>query len=352
MRPSLRLRLTLTYVALLAGGTALLLAMSWWLLGRHLARTLPPAYADAVLERLAWQYVLAVVGAALVAVGVGWLVAGRALAPLRSIAATARRISEDRLDARVRHDGPADEVGELAATFDAMLDRVEVAVDGQRRFVANASHELRTPLTVIRAEAEVALDDPGATVESLRDSAEVIVETTERTERLLDGLLVLAVASRGAHADDLVDLAAVSERSLAAVRPEAEAAGIAVHAQLPGARVRGDGPLLERLVGNLVENAVRHGRRGGDARVTLETAGGEALLRVRNDGAPIAPELLPRLAEPFERLGGRSGRGTGLGLAIAREVAEAHGGTLALAAPPEGGLDAQVRLPAATVTGT
>ncbi|HEX8105580.1 MAG TPA: HAMP domain-containing protein, partial [Solirubrobacteraceae bacterium] len=177
-RASIRLRLTLFYVALLVVGTTIILALSWWLIGRHLERTLPAAYADAVLGRLGEQYALAVAGSALLALGAGWAAAGHALAPIRRIAATARRISEDRLDARVRPSGPRDELHDLAVTFDGMLDRVQGAVDAQRRFVANASHELRTPLTVMRTEAEVALDDPDATVEDLREVARSIVEST------------------------------------------------------------------------------------------------------------------------------------------------------------------------------
>jgi signal transduction histidine kinase len=335
---TIRLRLTLTYVALLVGFTAALLAMSWWLLGRHLERTLP-VYADGVLAQLASQYVLAVAGAALVALGVGWLAAGHALAPLRRIASTARRVGDRSLDSRVRLDGPADEVHELADAFDAMLDRLQGAVEAQQRFVANASHELRTPLTVMRAEAEVALDDPDASVEDLRAAARAVVEETERTEALLDALLVLAQSTRGARHDEEVDLAAVARRAVAAARAEAFVQG-----DLSPAIVRGDRALLERLVGNLVENAVRHGR--GIARLDVGAAAGRAWVRVVNGGEAIAPETLARLAEPFERGSRARAGGVGLGLSIVRAVAEAHGGALELRAPAGGGLDARVALPA------
>jgi signal transduction histidine kinase len=346
MQPSasIRARLTLTYVALFVGGTSVLLAMSWWLLGRHLRDTVPPAYADDVLARLGTQYVLAIAGLALIALGVGSAVAGRALAPIRSIATTAEKISEDRLDARVRHGGPADEMHELASSFDAMLDRVEGAVEGQRRFAANASHELRTPLTAMRAEAEVALDDPHATVEDLREVARAVVETADRADALIDGLLVLAASSAGPAADAAVDMSVVARRVVAAARGEAEATHIIVRTDLRPARVRGDDALLERLVGNLVENAIRHGR--GEARLELRTVGGDAVLTVRNGGDRIAPDALRRLSQPFERLQRGVAGGSGLGLSIVRAVAEAHGGTLRLAAPPTGGLEAEVRLPA------
>jgi signal transduction histidine kinase len=347
MQPSasIRARLTLTYVVLFVGGTSVLLAMSWWLLGRHLRGTVPAAYADEVLARLGTQYVLAIAGLALVALGVGWAVAGRALAPIRSIATTADKISEERLDARVRHDGPADEMHELASAFNAMLDRVEGAVEGQRQFAANASHELRTPLTAMRAEAEVALDDPHATVEDLREVARAVIETADRTDALIEGLLVLAASSAGTTGDDaVVDLSAVARRAAAAARREADGYGVVVRTDVRPARVRGDEAVLERLVGNLVENAIRHGR--GEARLSLRTIGGDAVLSVRNGGDPIPPDALRRLSQPFERLQRRVARGNGLGLSIVRAVAEAHGGTLHLAAPATGGLEAEVRLPA------
>jgi two-component system, OmpR family, sensor histidine kinase VanS len=344
--PSIRLRLTLFYVGLLVGGTTLLLVLSWWLLGNHLERTLPSEYADHVLGQLATQYALAIAGTALVALGVGWLAAGRALAPIRTIATTLRRISEDRLDARVRPSGPEDELHELAVAFDAMLDRVEGSVEAQRRFVANASHELRTPLTIMRTEAEVALDDPDASAEELREVARAVVESTDRTELLLDRLLILAVSTEGARRDDPVDLAAVARRAAATVAGEAAAAGVEMRLQLDPARVRGDEVLLERLIGNLAENAVRHGRAGGAARIRVREHGDEVELTVASEGDVVPAEDVARLGQPFERLRRERGRGTGLGLSIVRAVAEAHGGRLSLEAPRSGGLIAGVRLPA------
>jgi signal transduction histidine kinase len=349
VRASIRLRLTLTYVALLVGATAVLLAMSWWLLGRQLERTMPAEYADAVLAKLGWQYALAIAGSALVALGVGWAAAGRALAPIRSIAGTAKRISENRLGDRVRLAGPRDEVFDLASAFDAMLDRVEGAVEGQRRFAANASHELRTPLTVIKTEAEVALDDPEATVEDLREVARAVVEGADRAEALLDGLLLLAVSNEGTRRNDDVDLAQVTDRSLQAIDMEARAAHVSLRTDVESVSVRGDEPLLERLIGNLVENAVRHGKRGGVARLALSRSGGHAVIRVSNDGPCIAPQALEKLSQPFERLDRGRSRGTGLGLSIVRAITEAHGGSLRLAAPAAGGLDVEVRLPSTVI---
>jgi signal transduction histidine kinase len=355
-RLSIRLRLTLTYVGLLVVVLALVLGGSWLLLRRHLDRTLPQAYADAVLARLATQYALALAGAALMALGAGWAAAACALAPLRRIAATARRVTEERLDERVRMPaGPPDEIRELAAAFDAMLDRVAASVAAQRRFVANASHELRTPLTVIRTGAEVALDDPHAGVDELRAVAREAVETTERTEQLLQGLLLLAAldgAADGALPATPVDLAAITARAVAATRPEARAAGVTLRADLQPARTCGDGALLERLVGNLVENAIRHGGPGAvHVAVAAETDG--ARLTVANRGPVLGEAELARLTQPFERLHRAGGPGAGLGLSIVRGVAEAHGGALRLAAEPGGGLRATVLLPAgAAVTGS
>ena len=344
--PSIRLRLTLFYVGLLVGGTSLLLVLSWWLLGNHLERTLPPEYASRVLEQLGLQYTIAIAGTALVALGVGWLAAGRALAPIRTIVATLRRISDDRLDARVRPTGPPDELHDLAVAFDSMLDRVEGSVEAQRRFVANASHELRTPLTIMRTEAEVALDDPDASAEELREVARAVVETTDRTELLLDRLLLLAVSTEGVRRDDPVDLAAVARRAAATVAGEAATAGVEVRLQLDPAQVRGDELLLERLIGNLAENAVRHGRAGGAARIRVRDDGTEVELTVASEGDVVPAEDVARLGQPFERLRRERAPGSGLGLSIVRAVAEAHGGRLALEAPRSGGLIAGVRLPA------
>jgi len=354
-RATIRLRLTALYAVVLVASASVLLGMSWWLLGNHLERTLPAAYAEAVLDRLAGQYALAIAGMTLIAVAAGWLVADRALAPVRRMTATARRVSEERLDERVALEhGPRDELHELAQTLDAMLDRLQGAVEGQRRFVANASHELRTPLTVIRTEADVTLADPDAGVEDLRRMGEVVIETTDRTEALLEGLLVLALSTRGSRRDDPVDLAAVGRRVAASAGREAHGAGVRLHADLRHAEVRGDEALLERLLGNLAENAIRHNQPGGVAVLSVASADGGAVVRVENDGPAVGGDL-ERLTEPFQRGERHSGvRGAGLGLSIARAVAEAHGGRLRLAARPEGGMRAEVSLPrpVAAVTGT
>ncbi|HEY8583723.1 MAG TPA: HAMP domain-containing protein, partial [Capillimicrobium sp.] len=189
---SVRARLTALYAALFLGAAALLLGLSLWLVDRHLERTLAPDAAQSALADLRGQYALALAGTTLVAVVVGWIVAGRVLRPLQAITETARRVSQDRLGERIALGGPRDELRELADTFDGMLDRLAEAFGSQRRFVANASHELRTPLTVVRAEVDVTLSDPRASVAQLRAMGETVREATAEAEALLESLLVLA----------------------------------------------------------------------------------------------------------------------------------------------------------------
>ena len=347
-RPSIRLRLTLLYAGLLVAVTTLLLAMSWWLLSGHLDRTLPPNYADEVMRRLALQYALGVLGAALVALGLGWAIAGHALKPLRRIVATARRVSERRLDERIALDGPRDELRELSETLDDMLDRLQGAMESQRRFVANASHELRTPLTVIRTEVDVTLADPHATPEELRSMGAIVLATTDRMEALLEGLLVLARASRGGLREEPVDLGALARRAAGSAADEAAAAGVRLKVDAGTGRVRGEEVLLERLLANLIDNAIRHNVAGGYADVSLSSTTDRVAIEVVNGGPPISPEALSRLTQPFQRLDRCDRReGSGLGLSIVRAVAEAHGGTLELSAPAGGGLRARIGLPAA-----
>jgi signal transduction histidine kinase len=347
-RPTVRARLTALYAALFGGSVAALLALSYWLLGRQLDRTLPAELASETLSEVGLQYFLAFAGTLIVAVAIGWAMAGRVLAPLARITRTARRVSEERLEGRIALTGPDDELRELAETLNSMLDRLSDSFEAQRRFVANASHELRSPLTVIRSEAEVALANPDADPEELRQMGHAVIEATARTEALLDGLMVLARTQRGLLRPEALDLAAVARAAAGAVAREARAAGVDVRLELAGAATHGDRRLLERLVANVVENAVRHNHRGGSVRVVTERRNGGALLRVTNSGPRVSREAAGRLAEPFERLDrGGEGTGAGLGLSIVHSVAEAHGGTLQLRPRERGGLDVQVELPGA-----
>jgi signal transduction histidine kinase len=346
-RPTIRLRLTALYALLvfLAGG--LLLAVSYALLDRHLHDTISDAAADGVLRDLRGQYVLALVAVTVMAVLLGWLVAGRALGRLRTIEAAASAVSGESLGRRVALQGPDDELRELANAFDAMLERLDAAFASQKRFVANASHELRTPLTVLRTEVEVALADPDASADDLRAMAEVVRDEVTRFEALLASLLALARSEAGAlESDEPVDLAETARRVVERLRPEAAENEVRLSLHAERVLVAGDPELLEQLVFNLVENAVTHNRRDGFAVVRLGPRGTEALLEVTNGGPRVPADEVALLTEPFHRFDRRRpGSGAGVGLSIVRAVAAAHGGRLRLAARDEGGLVVEATLP-------
>ena len=289
--------------------------------------------------------ILVLAAMAIVSIGLGWIVAGRALAPLRTMTARAQQISEHNLHERLALDGPDDELHELADTFDGLLTRLERAFEAQRRFVANASHELRTPLTVERAMLEVALADPGADAASLRAVCQRVIELGEEQERLIEALLTLARSERGVEARAPVNLTAVVRSAIAGIRGRG---GLEVRQSLEQANVGGDRRLLERLVANLLDNAVRHNEAGGWVRVEL--SGGERpLLHVSNSGPVVAPAEVDRLLEPFRRAATeRAGRGDGhgLGLSIVAAIAQAHGAELSVRARDGGGLEVEVRFSA------
>jgi signal transduction histidine kinase len=307
------------------------------------------------LEQAALNQILAQSGVALglmalVSVGLGWLVAGRVLRPLQAVTAAARRLEGSTLHERINLQGPQDELKELADTFDQMLARLDAAFEGQRRFVANASHELRTPLAIARTETDVALADPDASPAELRAMAERVREASERSERLIEGLLTLARSERQLRTREPVDLSVAAAEALSAAGPETGTLGLRVIRVLGRAPVVGDRALLERLVANLVENAVRHNLPGGWVEAGSGLADGKAVIRVANGGRPIPPEQVAALFEPFRRLEGDrtgSGRSAGLGLSIVRSVAAAHGGRADARALDGGGLEVTVELPRA-----
>jgi signal transduction histidine kinase len=298
------------------------------------------------LHRLLIYYVVALVAMTIVAVASGYLLAGRALAPLRRITATARRVSSENLGERIALRGPADELRELAETFDGMLARLDGAFASQRHFVASASHELRTPLAVMRAELDVALADPQAGAAELRAMGEGLRETIDRCERLIEGLLTLARSEAISGRGEDLELGAIAADCLTDLGARAGQDGIRVSAELQPAWTHGEPALLERMVANLIDNAVRHNRPGGWLAVRTESAHGRVRLTVANGGAVIDPAQAATLTEPFRRLD-RSVAGFGLGLSIVRTVAEAHGGTVSVRAPADGGLEVSVELVAA-----
>ncbi len=360
-RPTVRLRLTLLYAGVFLLAAAALLTVSYVLVRNNvmadhvsvgdptadeLRRAIQREVSEDALRKLRVQYAVALAAMTALSVLLGWLVAGRVLRPLQQITAAARRVSQDTLDARIDLEGPRDELKELADTFDAMLERLSAAFASQRRFVANASHELRTPLTVMRTELEVTLADAEASNAELRAMAEAVHEAMDRTERLVQSLLMLARSEGAVTRRDPVDLAEAARQSLGDTVRQADAAGLVVAADLHTAPVTGDRRLLERLVANLVENAVGHNRPGGHVSVATFTREGRSVVEVVNDGDVLDPATLPVLLEPFQRIDrGARGDGAGLGLSIVRSVANAHGGAVALAACPEGGLRATVTLP-------
>ncbi|MGN6608257.1 MAG: sensor histidine kinase [Jatrophihabitans sp.] len=281
----------------------------------------------------------------------GYLLAKQALRPIARLTATAKQLSTETLDQRINLGGPDDELRELADTFDEMLARLDAAFDSQRLFVANASHELRTPLSVIRTELEVTLSDPHADAEELRRMGAVVSGATDRAQRLVTSLLTLArlqaVGGGELEVSERVDLAAIVPSVIDAVAAEADQKGIQIETELDAAATTGDPRLLERLVGNLVENAIRHNVPDGWLRVTTGQSGDKVWLHVANGGAVIASNEVDALFEPFRR-GGRvrtATRGAGLGLAIVRLIVDAHRGKLQAAAPPFGGLAIRIELP-------
>jgi signal transduction histidine kinase len=286
---------------------------------------------------------------AVASIALGWVVAGRVLRPLTAITATARRLSAGSLHERIALRGPQDELKALADTIDGMLARLEAAFAGQRRFVANASHELRTPLAIARTEVDVTLASGSNSIEEYKAMAERVRDATDRSEALIESLLVLATSERELRARETVDLAEAAEEALEAAEPELDFRGLTLRRLLREAPVSGDRGLLHRLVANLVENAVRHNADGGWVEVGTERDGSRVRVQVANGGPVVPPEEVDSLFEPFRRLGGRTGseRGAGLGLSIVRAVAGAHGGTVHAEARQDGGLIVTVSLPAA-----
>jgi signal transduction histidine kinase len=365
-RRSVRLRLTAIYGALFLACGAALLTITYLLVEgapfgppRH---DNPPAISgnapigiaverNSVLHALLLRSGIALAIMVLVSVWLGWIVAGRVLAPLRVITARTRDISQENLHDRLVLAGPDDEIKELSDTIDGLLARLEGAFLAQRRFVANVSHELRTPLAMMRTSLDVAAAKPRPMSDDASVVSAKVREGLDHADRLVESFLVLARA----EADGIAELETVSLPQLVRAALEARGEGaeelnLTVRARLEPAQVAGSGMLIARLVANLVDNAVRHNRPDGMIGITTEIDGATARLTVEGDGRPIDPEQAWRLAEPFRRVGAdrtRSEDGLGLGLAIVSAIATAHHGTLDLRARPDGGLTAVVALPRA-----
>jgi signal transduction histidine kinase len=364
--------LTVLSAALLALVGGLLLALGYLLVSRVVGALphLPPGTpvvvngqvtdAAAVTAQVVAQGrrtvlvvgLIAVIAETVTGAGVSWVLIGRTLRPLETLTKAAQSLSEQSLDQRIALQGPRDEVAVLADTFDEMTARLQASFEAERRFVANASHELRTPLAVIHTEIDVTLADPDASVADLRRMGEIARDATDRADRLVSALLVLArTQSQGLSEVVAVDLASLSGPALHAVYAELSAKGLTVTLDAPSVVVAGDRVLLERLVGNLVENAVRHNVSGGWIRISVRPPSppeGLAEVAVASSGAPIDPSSAAQLFEPF-RQGDRARTergGAGLGLSIVHAIALAHRGTAVAQPTPGGGLTVVVRLPA------
>jgi signal transduction histidine kinase len=360
-----RARLAILYTALVLAAGILLTGLTYLLMRRNTGHwisvvilnpspgrgempPLPQGVKEVTLVDFVSQAAIALAVVTVLAAVLGWLVAGRVLRPIRTISATARRLSAENLSERVPVTTPADELATLAGTINGMLDRIQEGVTerdrvlaSQRMFTANAAHELRTPLTTMRTAIDVTLDSQPGTEELLAMTGDVRT-AVEQSQRTLDGLLALARTQASAGPRHRVDLADVVANSL-------DGGDLTVRADLRPAPVSGEPVLLERMCGNLVENAVRHNHSGGHVEVATGVADRWAFLRIENSGAPIAPETVDQLREPFVRGDGariHTDRGTGLGLSIVDAIVAAHQGEIVIAARPAGGLDVTVRLPA------
>ncbi|EID55966.1 sensor histidine kinase [Saccharomonospora xinjiangensis] len=368
---TLRARVTLLATSLVAVVSVVLLWLAWRLVGDSVAAVpqLPPGTlvrvdgvdveASVLSEHLRQQARERMVAAGLVAfvfvvlaAGIlAWTFTSRVLRPLREITDTARRLSVESMGERIGDVGSHDELAELAHTFDAMLNRLQAAFEAQRHFVANASHELRTPLAVIRTELDVTLSDDEADEAELRRMAGVVRDATDRAERLVNSLLLLArTDGAGLAVTERVDLAEVVNSAWLSVRANAERKGVTARFHLVAAPTVGDPALLERVAGNLLENGVTHNVENGWLDVSTGVVDdARVMLRVRSSGGVIDPEAVTGLFEPFRRAGvARTARtGAGLGLSIVHAAVHAHGGSVHAEPVPGGGLAVTVVLPAA-----
>jgi signal transduction histidine kinase len=299
---------------------------------------------DQTLTHLLGYSLTALAAVAALAAVSGWMIARRVLRPVHMLTMAAQAASEHNLSARISLRGPRDELQEMADTFNGMLARLDTAFDSQRRFIANASHELRGPMTDMRTTVDVVLSKPAPAPDELIRMGHDIRTAVDQADALINALLTLTRNEYGLTVREPVDLAAIAEESLDSV----DLGDLRQHASLRPAATTGDPLLLERLIINLVDNAVRYNTPGGSIRVTTSIVDGKAVLTVANTGPVIAPDAVDGLLQPFRRLHDRSDNdGFGLGLAIVTSIANVHGGTVAARPRPGGGLEVTVTLPEA-----
>jgi signal transduction histidine kinase len=308
----------------------------------------------AALNQLLAESGIALGVMALVSVALGWLVAGRALRPVRAMTAAARAISAADLSRRLAVPGPDDELKDLGDTIDGLLHRLQTSFGAQRRFAAHASHELRTPLAMMRTSLDVAIAKPGPVPPELTVLAGKLREGLDQAGQLVENLLLLARAQHGASDDqETILLGPLLTSAIAARAGLIASMGLDVRHAADGPPVTGNPVLLAQMTANLIDNAVRHNHPGGWIRTQITRAGPAARLQVENGGPVLDQDKVTTLAQPFRRLGtDRTGSaaGTGLGPSIADAIATAHGGTLRLHARPDGGLRAVIDLPAASTS--
>lgn len=348
---SLQLRLTLFYAAgVFLAGAGVLAIVTIPLAGVQSttpAHSAAPAAITGTGEGIGPPQLLGGSTVALVllipiALAAGWFVAGRFLRPLRAITATAKAISSGNLHQRLDLGEPTDELTELGSILDDLFARLEASFEAQRHFVANASHELRTPLAGMRTLLEVTLADPDADTDTLRSTCQEALALNGHQERLVQALLTLATSEGGVTRRDTLDLAHVVAGVLDSRRDQAAQSGIALTEHLTPAVMAGDPRLIESLVANLIDNAVRHNHPDGQVEISTRTSGTETTLAVVNSGPVIPDDQVHRLSQPFQRLG-PARNSYGLGLAIVNAVARAHHATLTTSARSEGGLSITVR---------
>jgi signal transduction histidine kinase len=358
----LRLRLTLLYCLMsVVSGAVLLVTM--YLLASDLPGGVPipdgpapeppaPEFSVAVSKpRYFDRNMLVVPGIALailalISLVLGWLIAGRMLRPVETMTGRLRQISGRNLHERLSAAGPRTELKDLADTVDELLGRLETALDGHKRFVANAAHELRTPLTVEHALLEEPLIDPDATLESFRANFDRLLAVNDRRGRLLESLLTLSGSEHGRNRAEPVDLAGIAEQALRDRSSKLDQCRLQIMATITPVQILGDPELIERLVANLIDNAIHYNVPGGRVEVGTRLDVGQALFCIANTGTPVPPEQVDRLFEPFQRLHRIADDGHhGLGLSIVRAIAAAHGATLTAQPRPEGGLTVEVAFP-------
>lgn len=377
---SIRFRLTAVYSLLLFGLAAIVvggiyLALSHRLSDPSVSRSYVLLYQDGTvdpkvlasandLEHLANEHALETLRDTsftalsllfLASLGVGWVVAGRVLAPIGRITAVARDIQVTDLTRRINLPGPDDELRELADTFDEMLGRLDEAFEGQRRFIHEASHELRNPLAVIRANVDVALADPDLDAVSLHEAVVVVQRAIERISQLIDDLLIYADRGAPVHDHTPIDVANLAASGAAEFRAPADRRNLTVSASAtPGLWVLGDEGSLRRALANLLANAVRLAPEGSEIIVEAGRSGDWVWLAVDDAGPGIPDDAQAQVFQRFWRGDEASARAegrSGLGLAIVRQIVEGHRGTIKLLNSERGGSTFVIWLPATGADG-